>query len=212
MLTVHERIGKGKEYNHKLKAKKLIPGVVYGTGMESPLMVEFSPNDFVKAIKTPKKYNTIIELDVNFANGKKETKKVFLKEWQKHPFKEEFRHADFFVYNNEEPQVFKVPFKTEGRAVGVIAGGKLRIAMKKIKILANPEQVPVELIHDITDMERGDVVRISDLKYPEGVKPLYNERQALVSVTSLKLGPNGKEILDDDELEVEEEVATTEES
>ncbi len=208
MLTVYERIGKGKEYNHKLKAKKLIPGVVYGSGMDAPLMVEFSPNEFLKAIKTPKKYNTIIELDVNFADGKKETKKVFLKELQKHPFREEYRHADFFVYNNDEPQVFRVPFRTEGRAIGVIAGGKLRIAMKKIKILANPEQVPVELVHDITDLERGGVVRIEDLTYPEGVKPLYDARQALVSVTALKLGPNGKEIKEDDDLEVlEEELA-----
>ena len=198
MLTVYERIGKGKEYNHKLKAKKLIPGVVYGTGLESPLMVEFSPNEFLKAIKTPKKYNTIIELDINFSDGKKETKKVFLKELQKHPFKEEYRHADFFVYDNNVPQVFKVPFRTEGRSVGVIAGGKLRIAMKKIKILANPEQVPVELVHDITDLERGGVVRIEDLTYPEGVKPLYDARQALVSVTALKLGPGGKEQTEDD--------------
>ena len=208
MLTVYERIGKGKEYNHKLKAKKLIPGVVYGSGMDAPLMVEFSPNEFLKAIKTPKKYNTIIELDVNFADGKKETKKVFLKELQKHPFREEYRHADFFVYNNDEPQVFRVPFRTEGRAIGVIAGGKLRIAMKKIKILANPEQVPVELVHDITDLERGGVVRIEDLTYPEGVKPLYDARQALVSVTALKLGPNGKEIKEGDDLDaLEEELA-----
>jgi len=208
MLTVYERIGKGKEYNHKLKAKKLIPGVVYGSGMDAPLMVEFSPNEFLKAIKTPKKYNTIIELDVNFADGKKETKKVFLKELQKHPFREEYRHADFFVYNNDEPQVFRVPFRTEGRAIGVIAGGKLRIAMKKIKILANPEQVPVELVHDITDLERGGVVRIEDLTYPEGVKPLYDARQALVSVTALKLGPNGKEIKEGDDLAaLEEELA-----
>ncbi len=210
MLTVYERIGKGKEYNHKLKAKKLIPGVVYGTGLKSPLMVEFSPNEFLKAIKTPKKFNTIIELDINFTDGKKETKKVFLKELQKHPFKEEYRHADFFAYDNDVPQVFKVPFKTEGRAVGVIAGGKLKIAMKKIKILANPEQVPVELVHDITNLERGGVVRISDLAYPEGVKPLYSPRQALVSITSLKLGPNGQEIVEGDELELETEIETEE--
>ena len=86
MLTVYERIGKGKEYNHKSKAKKLIPGVVYGTGLKSTLMVEFSPNEFLKAIKTPKKYNTIIELDINFANGKKETKKVFFKRITKTSF------------------------------------------------------------------------------------------------------------------------------
>ena len=198
MLAVYERLGKGKEYNHKLKAKKRIPGVVYGEGLDKPLMVEFSPNEFMKAIKTPKKYNSIIELEINFADGKKEVKKVFLKEVQKHPFREEFHHADFFVYDNSKPQVFRVPFRTEGRAAGVIAGGKLKIAMKKIKVLANPEQVPVEIVHDITNLERGGVVRIEDIKYPEGVKPLYDGRQALVSITALKLGPGGKKTQEDD--------------
>jgi large subunit ribosomal protein L25 len=201
MLIVNERIGRGKEYNHKLKAKKLIPGVVYGANMESPLMVEFSPNDFVKAIRTPKKYNTIVELEVTLADGKKETKKAILKELQKHPFRDEIHHVDFFVYDNDTPQVFKVPFRPEGRSVGVVAGGKLKVAMKKIKVLANPEQVPVELTHNITKLERGGVVRISDLVYPEGVKPLYDARQALVSVTAIKLGPNGKEQVKDDLLD-----------
>jgi hypothetical protein len=73
--------------------------------------------------------------------------------------------------------------------------------MKKIKVLANPEQVPVELTHNITKLERGGVVRISDLVYPEGVKPLYDARQALVSVTAIKLGPNGKEQVKDDLLD-----------
>jgi len=200
MLTVYERIGKGKEYNHKLKAKKRIPGVVYGEGMDSTLLVEFSPSDFMKAIRTPKKYNSIIDLEINYNDGKKETKKVIIKDYQRHPFKEEYRHADFFVYDNNKPQVFRVPFRTEGRAAGVIAGGKLRIAMKKIKVLANPEQVPVELVHDITELGRGEVVRIEDIKYPEGVKPLYDGRQALVVITALKLGPGGKTANKEDDI------------
>jgi len=192
MLAVNERIGKGKEYNHKLKAKKLIPGVVYGVGMESPLMVEFSPNDFEKAIRTPKKYNSIIDLEVTLADGKKENKKVFLKEWQKHPVREEFHHIDFYVYDNNTPQIFRVPFEVVGKCAGVVAGGKLKIAMKRVKVLASPESVPVKLVHDVTTLQRGQVVRVNDVAYPEGVKPLYDARQALVSVTAIKLGPNGK--------------------
>jgi len=212
MLTVNEKVGKGKEYNHKLKAKNLIPGVVYGVGMESPLMIEFSPNDFVKAIRTPKKYNTIIDLDINLADGKKETKKVILKEWQKHPFKDEYHHIDFYVYDNNKPEIFRVPFEVEGKSVGVVAGGKLKIAMKRVKILANPEVVPVKLVCDITNLDRGEVVRVNDIEYPEGVKPLYDARQALVSVTAIKLGPNGLERTDDDEFDEDAtEVEATEE-
>jgi len=192
MLTVNERIGKGKEYNHKLKAKKLIPGVVYGVGMEKPLMVEFSPNDFGKAIRTPKKYNTIIDLDIVLADGKKETKKVFLKEWQKHPVRDEFHHIDFYVYDSKVPHIFKVPFETTGKSAGVVAGGKLKIAMKRVKVLALPEAVPVKLVYDITDLKRGEVARVNDITYPEGVKPMYKPSQAFVSVTAIKLGPNGK--------------------
>ncbi len=192
MLNLVERPKTGKGYNRKIKVKGLIPGVVYGKGIKHPIAVEFSSGELVKALKTPKKYNTIIDVALKTVSGKTQKSRVILKELQKHPFREELRHADFYVFNEDKEEVFRVPFRITGRAAGVVAGGKVKIAMKRLKITAKPQDVPAEIVYDVTKMERGDVVRVGDITYPEGVKPLYDSRQALVSITALKLGPGGR--------------------
>jgi large subunit ribosomal protein L25 len=193
MLKVYEKKGLKKGYNRKLKEENLIPAVVYGVGIDKTIAVELNPSDFVKTINNPKRYNSTFDVEITRLDGKIEIKRVFLKSVQKHPFKDEYVHLDFYVYNPTEKHVFQVPFKTIGRAEGVIAGGKLKVALKKIKISAVPDMIPEEFICDITSLQRGGVIRISDLQYPEGVIPMYSASQALVSVSSLKLGPNGVE-------------------
>ncbi len=203
MLSVYEKLGTGKGYNRKLRATGKISGIIYGSNMK-PMMLEFNPSEFLKVLKSsPKKYNSIIELELNTKDGKKTKEMVILKDWQRHPVTEEYLHVDFYKFNPEEKQVFKVPFAVKGRAKGVVAGGKLSISLKKIKIQARPSDVPVEIVHDITNLGRGEVVRIKDINYPEGVSPLYEARQALVSVSALKLGPGGSAAGEEEEVVVE---------
>jgi len=198
MLSIFEKTGSGKGYNRKLREKNLISGILYGASIE-PIMVEFSPREFTKLVRSsPKKYNSIFNVELVKADGKKTNESIILKDWQRHPVSEDYIHVDFFKFNPEETQVFRVPFGVTGRAKGVIAGGKLSVSIKKLKISARPDDVPVEIIYDITDLDRGEVIRISDLEYPKGVTPLYAPRQAVVSVTALKLGPNGMEMKDND--------------
>lgn len=193
MLKVYEKKGLKKGYNHKLKEQGLIPAVVYGVGMDKSVSVELDPSDFIKTINNPKRYNSTFDVEINKLDGTTETKRVFLKHVQKHPFKDEYVHLDFYSYNPEEKHIFQVPFKTVGRAEGVIAGGKLKVALKKIKISSSPDLIPEEFVCDITSLQRGEVIRINDIVYPEGVTPMYPASQALVSITALKLGPGGNE-------------------
>lgn len=202
MLNLVERLGTRKGYNRKLKAKGLMPAVVYGKGVDTPIAVELSAGDLYKALKTPKKYNGIIDVALKMAAGETKNYKVILKELQKHPFKEELRHADLFIFDENKEETFRVPFRVTGRAAGVVAGGKVKIAIKRIKIAAKPQDVPSEIVYDITAMERGDVVRAGGIAYPEGVRPLYSERQALVSITALKIGPGGQDTSDEGTLDL----------
>lgn len=193
MLVVYEKPGKGKEYNNKLRVKGRIPAVVYGKGLNETIPVELDPKDFIKEITNPKKYNSTFDVEVNRLDGTKVTKRVLIKHVQKHPFKTEYVHLDLYSYDPEEKQTFKINFSVTGKCEGVVAGGRLKVALRKLKIMAKPDSVPVEVIVDITTLQRGQVIRVKDLKLPEGVKAMYIDNQALVSVSALKLGPGGVE-------------------
>jgi large subunit ribosomal protein L25 len=72
------------------------------------------------------------------------------------------------VFDNKKVRV-QLPVKVTGNSAGVRAGGKLVVNVKKLSIEALPGDIPDEIELDVTNLNIGDKLRISDLKIP-GVK------------------------------------------
>ena len=121
-------------YNGKLEAGQEVIETVNNKGI-LVTNLKVTVDDVRKLIYTPDVF--AIELDIE---GTK--KMAVLKEVQFHPVKEEILHIDLLEVSEDKPVTIEVPVKIEGHAVGVKAGGKLNLSMKKIKVKAVYNNIP----------------------------------------------------------------------
>ena len=95
-------------------------------------------------------------------------------------------HVDFLrVDLNEEVEV-TVPLVLIGKAVGTTNGGNLHQSMHRVPIAAKPAAIPTKLEVDVTPLDIGDALHVSDLKLGEGVRVLLDAREAIASVVAPK--------------------------
>lgn len=140
-------------------------------------------NDAVrKLIYTPDIF--AVELDYN---GQK--KMAVLKEIQFHPVKDTILHLDFLEVNDTKPVTIDVPVKLEGHAEGVKAGGKLSLAMKKLKVKAIYTNIPERLVINVDNLGLGKTMQVGDLHF-EGLE-LVNAKNAVVCAVQLTRAARG---------------------
>jgi large subunit ribosomal protein L25 len=164
VLTAEKREGKGKGPARRLRVKGLIPAVVYGRrGAPSHLAVD--PALLLKAIETPRRFNTLLTLDVAG-----EQRPVLFRDYQVDPVSRRLLHADFFEVQLDRPVTVEVPVETVGRAQGVTDGGILSVARHEILVEALPERIPVKIEVDVTALKIGQSIHIADLTAPEGCR------------------------------------------
>ena len=145
-------------YDGKLEAgEKAVMTTADGKGViTTDLVVKF--NDVRKLVYTPEVY----VVDLTF-NGK--CHKVVLKDIQFHPLNDSILHMDFLEVNEEKPVVVEVPVHVTGHSAGVKAGGKLYLNLKKVKVKGIYNQLPEDLVIDVTKLGIGDAIKVGDLKY-----------------------------------------------
>ncbi|MDD5869948.1 MAG: 50S ribosomal protein L25 [Bacteroidales bacterium] len=141
-------------------------------------------DDVRKLIYTPDVF--AIELDIE---GTK--KMAVLKEVQFHPVKEEILHIDLLEVSEDKPVTIEVPVKIEGHAVGVKAGGKLNLSMKKIKVKAVYTNIPERVVVNVDALELGKTIQIGDLHY-DGLE-LVNAKNAVVCAVQLTRAARGNQ-------------------
>lgn len=167
VVNAAQRDSRGKGPARRLRAKGLIPAVVYG-GQTGPAHVAVDPGVLLKAIETPHRFNTILVLKTDAGE-----KHVLFKEYEVDPVSRKLLHADFFEVQMDKPVHVHVPVETVGRAVGQAEGGILSLAAHDILVEALPNRIPVKIEVDVTNIKIGHSLHISELKAPEGCKFRY---------------------------------------
>ncbi|MGM9832455.1 MAG: 50S ribosomal protein L25 [Candidatus Limisoma sp.] len=170
-------------YNGKLGAGQEVIETVNNKGV-LVTNLKVTVDDVRKLIYTPDVF--AIELDIE---GTK--KMAVLKEVQFHPVKEEILHIDLLEVSEDKPVTIEVPVKIEGHAVGVKAGGKLNLSMKKIKVKAVYTNIPERVVVNVDALELGKTIQIGDLHY-EGLE-LVNAKNAVVCAVQLTRAARGNQ-------------------
>jgi large subunit ribosomal protein L25 len=116
-------------------------------------------------------------------------KLAMVRELQVHPLTRAVQHVDFYEVSLERTIDVRVPFFTEGRAKGVIAGGEITAIFREVPLRATPDRVPSEIRVDVTNMELGHVMRVKDLALPEGVSALLDPERSLVTCAEPRKRP-----------------------
>lgn len=164
-LTLVAQTGRptGSRPVNRLRGEGRIPGVVYGQGGES-VTISVDRRELRQALSTPAGANALITLDVNGARHA-----TVIKELQRHPVRRNVTHVDFLRVNLNEAIEVEVPLHLVGEALDVSrAGGLVDLATNAITISAKPTDIPPFIEIDVTELQVGDVLRISDLTLPAG--------------------------------------------
>jgi large subunit ribosomal protein L25 len=151
--SLRENVGKKDAKKHRVDGK--VPCVLYG-GKEQ---VHFVTDEvsFKKLVYSPEAYTVKLDL------GSKEVNAV-LQDIQYHPVSDKILHADFLEIFDDKPVVIHIPVKVIGTSEGVLAGGQFIQKLRKLKIKALPAYLPDEVTVDISPLNIGDSIRVSDIK------------------------------------------------
>ena len=162
----------GKKATKAARRQGLIPCVIYGGGENVSFTVE------EKAVKpliyTPNSY--IVELEID---GKKEL--AVLRDVQYHPIREQILHIDFNRVQEGKPVSIAIPVRLTGNAEGVKIGGKLALSARKLVVKAMVENLPDELVVDVTPLKVGQTIFVGDLQF-EGLQFVSPATQAVCAV------------------------------
>ncbi len=163
-----------------LRSEGMLPANVYGNKMES-ISITLNKAEFMKAYK--KSFH-----EVTFFNLQLNGKKYFsvIKEKQIHPVTREFLHVDFLVIPADTAMDFDVPVIYEGEPIGLKSGGTMDVILRTVKLSCLADNVPEAIVLDISNLEVGQSIHISEL--PQGNWEYKDNPENAVIVIHAKRG------------------------
>jgi large subunit ribosomal protein L25 len=180
-LRVERRTGTGKGVARGLRRQGQIPAILYGEG--EPISLTADPKVLLRALGTEAGENVILNLTI--VDGKDFTRKAMVKEVQVDPVTGKPLHADFLAISMERPIEVEVPVEVAGVPEGVKEkGGILDQILREIRVRCLPVAIPDRIGLDVSSLDIGDVLHVSDLPIPEGVELLTDREQAVVMVAA----------------------------
>lgn len=181
-LIVTHREATGKGAARSLRRQGLVPGVVYGKGVEATsLSVE--PKALEAAIATEAGWNTLITLR---GDGPFDGKVVVLKQVDLDPIRREPKHVDFHAIDLNKKVHVMVPVHVIGKSEGEKAGGALQLVRRELECVCLPTAIPSSIDVDVAAMHIGDVLHIDDVTLPEGVDVPHDVNFTVLTVVGIK--------------------------
>lgn len=156
-----------------------IPAVLYGGGQES-VSLSIDDKEFRQVIHGKQGLHAIVELDVE--GDKKLNGPAIIKGVQPHPVRNEFLHADFMRIDLKKKIKTMVATKLEGQAIGVIEDGVVDHQSREIEVECLALDVPDAFIVNITELNIGDSIHVSELTVPDNVTILTPADRTVVAV------------------------------
>lgn len=178
-LSVQKRIGKGKGANGRLRSQALVPGVYYTPKGEN-IVVQAPALPLEKIFENVGR-TTVFNLEIQSPEGT-ETHPVLIWDVQRHPYKKQFLHIDYYGVDLDKEVKVDVPVEFVGTAKGVKLGGVLETYREYVHLGAKPMDMPKKITIDVSDMNIGDVIDIANLELPPNVRAAFDHNYAIVSV------------------------------
>jgi large subunit ribosomal protein L25 len=156
-----------KNSNRRLRAAGKVPVVVYGGGTESVAAVA-ELKDLAAIIRTDSGINTVFTIDIDGQDNYD----VIFQDRQIDPIRGRLIHADLRRFARGEKIEMTVPIHLIGEAKGLAEeeGAVLTQAMHSIKVLCEPAKTPDSIEVDVSGLEAGHAIHVSDLKVGAGIE------------------------------------------
>jgi large subunit ribosomal protein L25 len=170
-----ERAGKGA--SRELRREGRVPAVVYGDKKE-PLSVHVEEKLLAKMLSTGHFMNSVVMIEVG---GKKN--RTLPKAVDFHPVTSRPIHVDFLRIGEHSKVTVAIPvrFDNEEDSPGLKRGGVLNIVQHEIDLTCDASEIPEELHIDLTGLDIGDSIHISQVTLPKGATPAIDDRDFTVA-------------------------------
>ncbi|MEZ5984724.1 MAG: 50S ribosomal protein L25/general stress protein Ctc [Hyphomonas sp.] len=182
-VEVRERVGTGGA--REARNQGLVPGVLYGGG-QAPVAINLKRNEVIKAIETGHFLSSTATL---VHKGEKQL--VIPQAIQMHPVTDQPMHVDLFRVSADQKIKVEVPvhFKGEEVSPGLKKGGTLNVVRHAVELLVPAGHIPEALEADVSALEIGDNVKISDITLPTDAEPTITDRDFTIATIA---GRGGK--------------------
>ncbi|HOJ43826.1 MAG TPA: 50S ribosomal protein L25, partial [Syntrophorhabdaceae bacterium] len=164
----------------KLRKQGSIPAILYGKDTETKMLM-VSEREWKRLSKNLKK-TSILKMQLK-KNGQTEDLSVMVKAIQKEVCKDNILHIDFLHVSMERKIEVEIPIHLTGKAKGIVNNGVVEQHLRTIMVECLPTQIPERIDLDVTELDIGDSIHISDLSkaHPE-LKFLEHPEVAVVTV------------------------------
>jgi large subunit ribosomal protein L25 len=180
-LVVAHREKLGSAESRRLRRQGLVPGVLYGNG--EPVAISITERELRRALTGSAGLHAILDVEID---GKGSTHSSILKEYQVDPVRGGVTHVDLQEVRLDQAIHASVSVQLLGGedAPGVREGGVLSQPLREVTVEALPLEVPERLEVNVSEMELGGTLRVSDLVAPEGVTLLDDPEMVVATVTA----------------------------
>ena len=163
----------------KLREELRVPAVLYGPKVKENIHFSILESDLEKILSVSQ-----TKLQRLTVNGKEY--KTLLKKVDYDPVTDRCIHADFYVLDPKTPVKLKVPIRLSGIARGVRdGGGRVFQPLRIVSIKVVPDKIPALFELDISDLDIGDSLHVSELDM-EGIDPLDEPSRTIVTIAPPK--------------------------
>jgi large subunit ribosomal protein L25 len=182
-----ERAGKGA--SRALRRSGRVPAVVYGAN-EEPIGIHVEEKELVRQLGTGHFFNSIVEVEVGGNKVRTLPKDVAF-----HPVTDRPLHVDFLRVSKDAKVHVNVPvvFANEEASPGLKRGGVLNVVRHDLDLVCSPDKIPDDVVIDVTGLEVGDSIHISNIKLPAGVESGITDRDFTIATIVAPSGLKSEE-------------------
>ena len=165
-LKAEPRSATGRSAARKLKARGIVPAVIYGA-KHKPQALQLLERDINTMLSHASGENILVELEIA---GEKTGRTALLQEVQHSPVRGDVVHVDFHAISMDEKIEASVVLEASGVATGVKNfGGLLEQNLRTLTIECLPKDLPDKIAVDVSALNIGDAIHVRDIKLPDGV-------------------------------------------
>ena len=164
-VNASEREDQGKGASRRLRKEEKVPSIIYG-GKAAPLMITLSIHEITHLLENENTFTSVLDLVVGESK-----ESVVLKDIQRHPSKNTITHVDFLRVDAKQTLVTSTPLHFVGTEENeaLRLGNMLNQFVVSVEISCLPKDLPHGIDVDVTNLEVGDNLSLTDLVLPEGV-------------------------------------------
>jgi large subunit ribosomal protein L25 len=178
-LTASLRTDTGKGAARTLRRDGKVPAIIYGHARD-PQPLAISVRELEKLLSHISADNTVIDLSLGTSNAR-----ALIREIQRHPFKRQILHVDFQEIVAGEMVTVRVPLVLVGTSVGVrLHGGIVDHTMRELTIQVDPANIPNHIDIDITELDLGQSIHVSQIPVPAGATVMDEPEAAVVVIAT----------------------------